>query len=617
MVTTKFKQTEIGLIPEDWELSTLPKLVLNKVGIKIGPFGSQLRKEFLVKCGYKVYGQENIYANDFSLGDRYLEKNHFEKLSTCSIVVDDFLISMMGTIGKCAIVPKNVEQGIIDSHLIRIRFDKKLVFNKYMLQLFQSFTIFNQIQKLSVGGIMDGLSSAIVKSFIIPLPTLPEQVRIAKVLSDTDAWIENLEKLIDKKRLIKQGAMQELLTPKEDWKEVILGDLTKVFTKQTGFDYSAYIKPSLVKFKNKDVIPFIQNKDFHNKNINLNTDYYIPLNVALGFPNILLDEKSLLISISGSIGNVGVYELSELAFIGGAVAILKFRNPRLIDWIMYYLKSTEGQNKLFGNVKSGSHQNLILDDIRKVEIPFPSISEQIRITTILSDMDAEIEALEKKLHKAKQLKQGMMQELLTGRIRLVEPTEINKPTKGHNDQFNDAVLIATMASVFGSDKFPLTRFKYTKVSYLLKRYKEEQDAGYLKHAAGPYKPKTRYGGAEKIAINKKYIDVVVTNYKGKEYEGFVASENVGEAIKYFEDWYGTDALKWIEQFKFEKNDNLELWATVDMAIEDLKKKDEIITVGTIKQVLKENKEWKDKLKRSIFSDINIQKAIIKLETLFT
>jgi restriction endonuclease S subunit len=213
--------------------------------------------------------------------------------------------------------------------------------------------------------------------------------------------------------------MQELLKPKKGWEVKKLGDLTKVFTKQTGFDYTAYIKPSLVNNKTDDTIPFIQNKDFNNKWINFNTDYYIPKSVAFNFPRILLNEKSLLISISGSVGNVGVYDSKELAFIGGAVAILKFKNPNLIDWVWIYLKSERGQEKLFGNTKSSSHVNLILDDIRKFEIEFPKEEEQSRIARILSDMDNEIDELEKQLEKYKMIKQGMMQNLLTGKIRLI------------------------------------------------------------------------------------------------------------------------------------------------------------------------------------------------------
>jgi restriction endonuclease S subunit len=210
-----------------------------------------------------------------------------------------------------------------------------------------------------------------------------------------------------------------LLKPKEGWVVKKLGEITKLFTKQTGFDYSAFIKPSLVQTKTDETIPFIQNKDFNNKWINFNTDYYIPLSVATQFPKILLDEKSLLISISGSIGNIGVYDSEKLAFIGGAVAILKFKDTKIIDWILYYLKSDAGQKKLFGSVKAGSHQNLILDDIRKVEIPLPLLEEQVHITTLLDDMENEILSLEQNLSKYQMLKQGMMQELLTGKTRLV------------------------------------------------------------------------------------------------------------------------------------------------------------------------------------------------------
>lgn len=439
----------------------------------------------------------------------------------------------------------------------------------------------------------------VLSNIQIPLPPIPEQQAIAKALSDTDAWIESLEKLIDKKRLVKQGAMQELLTPKEDWEEVILGKVAQINMGQS----------PLSQYYNKRGmgLPLIQgNSDIQNRRT-----------IIRNFTSSITkkgDLGDIIMSVRAPVGEIAIATFN--CCLGRGVCSMKYPNRFLYHYLIFREQS-------WGQVTTGStFDSVNSTQIENFKIHLPSsLSEQTRIATILSEMDAEIETLENKLHKAKQLKQGMMQELLTGRIRLVESMETNKreikPTKGHNDQFNDAVLIGTMASVFGSDKFPLTRFKYTKVSYLLKRYKEEQDAGYLKHAAGPYKPKTRYGGAEKIAINKKYIDVVATNYKGKEYEGFVASENVDEAIKYFEDWYGADALKWIEQFKFEKNDNLELWATVDMAIEDLKKKDETITVGTIKQVLKENKEWKDKLKRSIFSDINIQNAIIKLKTLFT
>jgi type I restriction enzyme S subunit len=240
-----------------------------------------------------------------------------------------------------------------------------------------------------------------------------------------------------------------------EWDTQKLVDLTKLFTKQTGFDYSAYIKPSLVQTQSDETIPFIQNKDFNNKWINFNTDYFIPLSVAKQFPKILLDEKSLLISISGSIGNIGVYESEHLAFIGGAVAILKFKDPRIIDWVLFFLKSSEGQKKLFGNVKAGSHQNLILEDIRKVTIPIPSFSEQTAIANALSDMDALITQTEKLIQKKKTIKQGVMQELLKPKEgwvtkKLGEVCEIYQPQTISADKFtNDGYLVYGANGVVG------------------------------------------------------------------------------------------------------------------------------------------------------------------------
>lgn len=186
--------------------------VLLPNGIKIGPFGSQLKKETLIPYGqYKVYGQENVYEKDFSIGDRYLEKEHFDKLSSCEIVPGDFVMSTMGTIGKCAIVPKGINKGIMDSHLVRLRFDTKKILPEYLLHLFSDdFTYLKQqTSRLSVGGIMDGLSVGIVSSLEVSFPeSKEEQLKIVNILSETDELIETLEREILKKRNIKIGTIQ-------------------------------------------------------------------------------------------------------------------------------------------------------------------------------------------------------------------------------------------------------------------------------------------------------------------------------------------------------------------------------------------------------------------------
>ena len=128
--------------------------LLKSGGIKIGPFGSQLKKEMLLSDGlYKVYGQENVYERDFSIGGRFLTPEHFQRLNSCEIIPGDFLMSTMGTIGKCAIVPEPIQRGIMDSHLIRLRFDEKKIEQRYILHLFsdQFDYLKRQTQQLSVG----------------------------------------------------------------------------------------------------------------------------------------------------------------------------------------------------------------------------------------------------------------------------------------------------------------------------------------------------------------------------------------------------------------------------------------------------------------------------------
>ena len=404
--------------------------VLKPNGIKIGPFGSQLKKEMLLSDGvYRVYGQENVYAHDFNIGDRYLTREHFNRLNSCEILPGDFVMSTMGTIGKCAIVPTTIQRGIMDSHLIRLRFDEKKVRSDYILQLFsdQFHYLSDQTARLAVGGIMDGLSVGIVSRLNVIYPeSIEEQGKIIKTLSEVDKLIFDQQKLIRKKKDIRQGTMQMLVTGKKrldvfdgDWQTTTLDKLCRLVTKQTGFDYSAEIKPSLVTAPQIGTIPFIQNKDFEAFDINYNTDFFIPYDVAEKYPKILLDEVCLLISISGRIGNVAVFDNKQTAFAGGAVGIAKLFDPDLASWCMLYLSGKDGQEQIFSNEKVGAQHNLTVADVRKLEIRLPEKTEREAIIGVLADMDDEISLLVEKLHKYEKVKKGMMEELLTGKVRLM------------------------------------------------------------------------------------------------------------------------------------------------------------------------------------------------------
>lgn len=422
------KQTEVGLIPDDWEVKTL-----GEIGEPC--MCKRILKEQTSSTGdvpfYKIGtfgGIPDAYISR-ELFEQYKEQYNYPKKGT-------LLLSAAGTIGR-VVVFDGKDSYFQDSNIVWIDNDETKVTNDFL------FYCYSRMQwKTEEGGIVSRLYNANLKStsFIAP-KSLAEQQRIAKALSDVDALISTTEKLIKKKKNIKQGAMQNLLTGKkrlpgfaksttykqtelgpipEDWEVKSLCELCSLITKQTGFDYSATIKPSLVLEHQKNTLPFIQNKDFEEERINFETDFYIPIAVAKKFLKIYLNEDVLLISISGRIGNVAYFKHTQDAFIGGAVGIAHFYDKDNINYCMRYLLSPNGQMQIFANEKSGAQHNLTIADVRKLSIPMPKDNkEQTAIANVLSSMDKEIETLNTKLEKYRNLKIAMMQQLLTGKIRLV------------------------------------------------------------------------------------------------------------------------------------------------------------------------------------------------------
>lgn len=335
----------------------------------------------------------------------------------------DLILSNSMSYGRPYIL--NIDGCIHDGWLVIQKYEK--TFDRgYLYYALSADQTIQQYITMASGSSVQNLNKEKVSKVVLPCPSIPEQNKIAEILSDIDALIIDLQKLIRKKKDIRQGTMQMLVTGKKklngfdgEWKTTTLDKLCRLVTKQTGFDYSAEIKPSLVTAPQIGTIPFVQNKDFEAFDINYNTDFYIPYDVAEKYPKILLNEVCLLISISGRIGNVAVFNNKQTAFAGGAVGIAKLIDPDLASWCMLYLSGREGQEQIFSNEKVGAQHNLTVADVRKLEIKLPEKPEREAIIGILTDMDDEIKTLVEKLQKYQKIKSGMMEELLTGKVRLL------------------------------------------------------------------------------------------------------------------------------------------------------------------------------------------------------
>ena len=401
--------------------------VLKPNGIKIGPFGSQLKKEILLPDGqYRVYGQENVYNHDFGLGDRYLSKEHFNRLNSCEIIPGDFVMSTMGTIGKCAIVPDSIQCGIMDSHLIRLRIDGKKINPNYLLQLFsdQYHYLSDQTARLAVGGIMDGLSVGIVSNLSVIYPeNLDEQNEIVSVLSDTDEAISNLQKLIRKKKDIRQGTMQMLVTGKKrldgfsgDWVKINLAKNSRLKARigWQGLTTAEYL--------DEGYSYLITGTDFKDGHINWSGCHYVDYDRYAQDPNIQVSNGDLLLTKDGTIGKVAyISDLDRPATLNsGVFAVKPITNAYTAHFMFYVLESSVFKDFLQQLSAGSTINHLYQKDLVKFDLYVPpTTEEQEAITGILFDMDLDIYKLEEKLSKYQKIKQGMMEELLTGKVRLV------------------------------------------------------------------------------------------------------------------------------------------------------------------------------------------------------
>ena len=205
---SEFKDSELGEIPKSWEVKRLEE-VCSK--LKPGPFGTSITKSMYVEKGYKVYGQEQVISGDAFFGNYFIDKNKYIELSAFSVQADDVLISLVGTIGKCLIIPKGHEMGIINPRLILMRLNK-LCTSKFLQYLLSSKTVQEQLRQTQQGGTMGVLSASVLKPLKLRIPPISEQENLTKIFGSIDDRIINLNSKLSQIQYLKKSLMQDLLT---------------------------------------------------------------------------------------------------------------------------------------------------------------------------------------------------------------------------------------------------------------------------------------------------------------------------------------------------------------------------------------------------------------------
>lgn len=401
MIETKFKHTDIGLVPEEWEVKTLGQIGSFTKGSGISRAESQTGTIPAIRYG-EIYTDHNDYIREFK---SYITPQI--ALNARKIHKGDILFTASGEtkedIGKSvAFIDDFVAYAGGDLIILSPSEDCDPVYMGYITNSKSS-----QLQKSSKGqgDAVVHIVTDEIKSIEIPFPPLSEQHRIASALMKVDALISNLDKLIQKKQAIKKGAMQELLTGKKrlpgfegEWKVIRLGDVADI---KTGSSNVQDADPS-------GSYPFFIRSEHVEK-----SNKYI------------FDSEAILIPGEGRIGEIFHYINGKFDCHQRVYAVSNFRWVNAV-FVLFYMKYKFKEHALSQTAKA-TVDSLRLPTIKSFEMHIPTdISEQRAIAHVLSTMDSDISALETKRDKYRQIKQGMMRDLLTGRIRLVETNDMER-----------------------------------------------------------------------------------------------------------------------------------------------------------------------------------------------
>lgn len=399
--------------PEDWTTYS------------IGQIGDPLMCKRILKEQTEESGDVPFYKiGTFGRkADAYISRGLYEdfKSKYSYPKKGDILISAAGTIGRL-VVFDGEDAYFQDSNIVWLGNDETIVLNLYLYWAFQ-----NMKWQSEDGGIVSRLYNNNFKAMQLVVPPLHEQRRIAAALGNMDKMIDNLSKRIEKKKAIKQGAMQELLTGKKrlpgfegEWlvKSIAKSATVKARIGWQGLTTQEYLADGSYRLVN--------GTNIENGAVNWGSCYYVAEDRYGEDKNIQLRQADVLVSKDGTIGKVAFVERLPLpATLNSGVFVVRSKDYDLSQEYLARVFLSKWFDDFIDKITAGSTiVHLYQKDITKFQflIP-PTLAEQRAIAKVLGDMDAEIAKLEAKREKLTGIKKGMMSDLLTGKVRLKGGTE--------------------------------------------------------------------------------------------------------------------------------------------------------------------------------------------------
>lgn len=409
VVKPGYKQTEVGVIPEEWEVKPLKRISPSQsVGLVINP------SAYFDKAGsVPLLVGSNISENaiDSTTSNRITQASN-EILSASRLVAGDLVTVRVGEPGITAVVPPELDGCNCASMMIVRRhpsFD-----SHWLCYMMNSRHGRKQVEHVQYGTAQKQFNISDAVEFLYPVPVLPEQRAIATALSDVDALLGALQRLIAKKHELRKAAMQQLLTGQirlpgfsGEWEDTTLGAIGECII---GLTYSPdnVVEHGLLVLRSSN----IQGGRLAYEN-NVFVDIEVDDRLITRSGDILICVRNGSRTLIGKSALIDEYAAGTT--FGAFMTVYRTTHWRFIS---HAFQSESIQRQIRDNIGATINQ-ITNKDMKALRLKLPSSDEQAAIATVLSDMDAELAALERRLAKTRALKQGMMQELLTGRTRLV------------------------------------------------------------------------------------------------------------------------------------------------------------------------------------------------------
>ncbi len=399
--------------PKHWQVKKLGEIISKeKYAMKRGPFGSALKKDFFVENGVRVFEQYNPINQDPHWKRYFITQDKFKELEAFKATGGDLLISCSGTLGKILELPKDVEFGIINQALLKIRLDSNQILNSYFIHYFNSNKFQNLILEKTIGTAIKNIASvAELKKFEIPIPSLDEQNLIVKKIESCfekiDFAISNFKKSKELIEIYKQSVLSHAFNGKltnsnlNSWQVKKLGEICDLIS---GRDLEADKYSSSIC----DYPYLIGASNFNNGEVEITR--------WTNFPAVIAKKGDLLITCKGSIGEMAICKFGKLHIARQIMAVRA--KDKIFNLFLKYLLHFEVDKikKSAKGIIPGIDRKIILN----LEIPLPPLSEQNLIVSQIEKRfkaaDSALNLIEQNLKKAEILKQSILSKAFNGRL---------------------------------------------------------------------------------------------------------------------------------------------------------------------------------------------------------